>query len=128
GVCLLVPVGRLARDNRGMPRLRHEILRDCELRAVISLPRVFKNNNARMSIVYMVRNPNWNARRKVLMATVLPEWTDEQSGETKPTDLFGELESIVDRYESEVEPRNEELAAGEGLAEFPQTDALISFR
>jgi type I restriction-modification system DNA methylase subunit len=125
-ICLLVPEGLLARDNRGMPRLRREILRDCELRAVISLPRVFKNNNARMAILYLVRNPNWNKHRKVLLATVLPEWTDEETGEIRPTDLFGELESIVDRYESEVEPENSRLPEGNGLAAFPQSEELLS--
>lgn len=125
-ICILVPEGLLARDNRGMPRLRHQILQDCELRAVISLPRVFKNNNARMAILYLVRNPNWNGDRKVLMATVLPEWTDEDTGEIKPTDLFGELESIVDRYETQIEPANQEFPSGTGLAAFPGIEVALS--
>ncbi|HEV3257753.1 MAG TPA: N-6 DNA methylase, partial [Gemmataceae bacterium] len=53
-ICLLVPEGLLARDNRDLPRLRYELLRECEIRAIISLPRVFRNNNARMAVLYLV--------------------------------------------------------------------------
>ena len=56
-LCLLVPEGLLTRQNRGMPALRLELARDCELRLVITLPRAFKDNNARMAIVYLVRRP-----------------------------------------------------------------------
>src|SRR5439155_7608139 len=63
-VCLLVPEGLLARDNRGLPALRLALARECELRLVITLPRVFRYNNARMAIVYLVRThkhrPNHN--------------------------------------------------------------------
>jgi hypothetical protein len=112
-ICMLVPEGLLARDNRGMPRLREELMRECELRAVISLPRVFKNNNARMAIVYLVRNPRWNAKRKVLLASVEPTWQNEADVE-QTTDLFGELETIVDRYLGELNPSNRKLATGRG--------------
>ena len=122
-ICLLVPEGLLARDNRGMPQLRLEVLRECELRALISLPRVFRNNNARMAVLYMIRNPQWNRRRKVLLASLLPEWQDEQ-GEKRTTDLFAELETTVDRYREEVEGANALLPPGEGLAGFPTTDAI----
>jgi hypothetical protein len=52
-------------------------MRDCELLSVISLPRVFKNNHARMAIMFLVRNRNWNRTRKVLLASIAPTWTDE---------------------------------------------------
>ena len=118
-ICMLVHECLLARDNRGMPRLRRELMRDCELRAVISLPRVFKNNNARMAIIYLVRNPCWNSARKVLMASVGASWKDD-NGVEHTTDLFGELESIIDRYKAEVEVTNRNLPPGEGLAGFPR--------
>ncbi len=114
-ICMLVPEGLLARDNRGMPKLRGELMRDCELRAVISLPRVFRNNNARMAIIYLVRNPLWNADRKVLLASVQSTWLDD-AGTEHTTNLFGELESIVDRYLTEVEPANYDLPPGRGYA------------
>ena len=117
-ICMLVPEGLLARDNRGMPKLRMEVMRDCELRAVIALPRVFKNNNARMAVIYLVRNPAWNAKRKVLLASVQPDWTDDEGNE-HTTDLFGELETIVERYLAEIEPANRNLPPGEGLAAYP---------
>jgi hypothetical protein len=96
-ICMLLPEGLLARDNRGMPALRQELMRNCELRAVISLPRVFRNNNARMAITYVVRTARPNANRKVILANIEPTWIDDQ-GEVQPTNVFGELESIVDRY------------------------------
>ena len=96
-ICLLVPEGLLARDNRGMPALRAALLEDCELRAVISLPRVFKGNHARMAIVYLVRRVHRAARRKVLMAEIRKHWTDAD-GRQQPTDIFGELEEVVNRF------------------------------
>ncbi|MBM4044679.1 MAG: hypothetical protein FJ279_06155 [Planctomycetes bacterium] len=95
-VCLLVPEGLLARDNRGKPALRNALVEDCQLRAVISLPRVFRNNNARMAIVYLVRGARPRAGRKVLLAEIREHWTDAD-GREQTTDVFGELEGIVDR-------------------------------
>lgn len=96
-VCLLVPEGLLARDNRGMPVLREALSKECELRAVISLPRVFKNNNARMAVVYLVRGVPARARHKVTLAEVRERWTDAD-GRQQTTDVLGELEEIVTRF------------------------------
>lgn len=96
-VCLLVPEGLLARDNRGMSDLRKELERDAQLKAVISLPRVFKSNNARMAIVYLVRSTKKRVAEKVLLANVEEHWTDAE-GEKQTTDIFGELERVVDQY------------------------------
>ncbi|HVC97317.1 MAG TPA: N-6 DNA methylase [Pirellulales bacterium] len=117
-ICLLLPEGLLARDNRGIFDLRHQLLRDCELRAVISLPRVFKNNNAKMAVVYLARNPKWNRRRRVLMASVEMHWSDED-GDEHETDLVAALETLVDRYHSTVEPANSHLPPGEGMVDAP---------
>lgn len=64
-----------------MPELRRELWGDCELRAVISLPRVFKNNNAQMAVVFLARNPRWHRDQRVFMARVASTWKDED-GET----------------------------------------------
>jgi hypothetical protein len=93
-VCLLVPEGLLTRVNRGMPALRLELARHCELRLVITLPRVFKDNNARMAIVYLVRTPRPALNRKVALLEVREKWRD-LDGLEQTTDLFGELETIV---------------------------------
>ena len=93
-VCLLVPEGLLTRDNRAMPALRLELVRHCELRLVITLPRVFKDNNARMAIVYLVRTPRPALNRKVALLEVQEKWRD-LDGVEQTTDLFGELETIV---------------------------------
>ena len=69
-VCLLVPEGLLTRDNRAMPALRLELARECELRLVITLPRVFKDNNARMAVVYLVRTPRPSPSGKVVFLEV----------------------------------------------------------
>ena len=95
-VCLLVPEGLLTRDNRGMPALRLELARECDLRLVITLPRVFKDNHARMAIVYLgaLRAPppiaRWCWRR-------CEKW-QEPGKDEQPTDLFGELETIVSNH------------------------------
>jgi hypothetical protein len=93
-VCLLVPEGLLARDNRGLPALRLALAQECELRLVITLPRVFKDNNARMAIVYLVRTPRPKLTRKVVLTDVHEKWRDAD-GLERTTDLYGELERIV---------------------------------
>ena len=97
-ICLLVPEGVLTRDNRGMPALRQAVARDCEIRLVITLPRVFKENNARMAILFMVRSPRPDRRRKVTLAEVREHWRDADNAD-KTTDLFGEIEGIVARQQ-----------------------------
>lgn len=96
-ICLLVPEGLLTRDNRGVSRLRLEVAAQCELRLVITLPRVFKGNNARMAIVYLVRKPHPVSNAKVILAEVRERWRDPRKGE-QAVDLFGELETIVSHH------------------------------
>jgi hypothetical protein len=96
-VCLLIPEGLLTRDNRGMPALRLALARECELRLVITLPRVFKDNNARMAIVSLMRTPRPAPNRKVALAEVREKWQPPGKDE-QPTDLFGELETIVSNH------------------------------
>jgi hypothetical protein len=96
-VCLLVPEGLLTRDNRGMPALRLAVARECDLRLVITLPRVFKDNNARMAIVYLMRTSRPAPNRKVVLAEVREKW-QEPGKEEQQTDLFGELETIVNNH------------------------------
>ena len=94
---MLVPEGLLTRDNRGMPALRLALARECDLRLVIILPRVFKDNNARMAIVYLSRTSSPDARRKVALAEVREKW-QEPGKDEQSTDLFGELEKIVGNH------------------------------
>lgn len=96
-ICLLVPEGLLTRDNRGIPALRLELARSCELRLVITLPRAFKDNNARMAIVYLVRSPRPAFNRKVVLAELREKWRDA-NGTEQTTDLFGELETMVGHH------------------------------
>lgn len=96
-VCLLVPEGLLTRDNRGMAALRLALGRECELRLIITLPRVFKDNNARMAILYLVRTPRPAANRKIILAELREKWRDA-GGVEQTTDLFGELETVVTNH------------------------------
>lgn len=96
-ICLLVPEGLLTRQNRGMPALRLELARDCELRLVITLPRAFKDNNARMAIVYLVRHFVPLPPRKTVLVEVREKWRDTENAE-RTTDLFGELETVVGNH------------------------------
>lgn len=96
-VCLLVPEGLLTRDNRGIPALRLALASQCDLRLVITLPRVFKDNNARMAIVYLLRTSRPAPNRKVALAEVREKW-QEPGEDEQPTDLFGELETIVNNH------------------------------
>src|SRR6266446_4682557 len=96
-VCLLMPEGLLTRDNRGMPALRLALARECDLRLVITLPRVFKNNNARMAIVYLMRTSRPAPNGKVVLAEVREKW-QAPGQEAQQTDLFGELETIVSNH------------------------------
>jgi N-6 DNA Methylase len=96
-VCLLVPEGLLTRDNRAMPALRLEVALQCELRLVITLPRVFKDNNARMAIIYLVRTPRPASNHKVTLLEVQEKWRDSNDVE-QTTDLFGELETLVGHH------------------------------
>lgn len=96
-ICLLVPEGLLTRDNRGMPALRLALARECELRLIITLPRAFKDNNARMAIVYLVRSSRPAVNRKIVLADVREKWRDAE-GVERMTDLFGELETLVGHH------------------------------
>ena len=96
-VCLLMPEGLLTRDNRGMPALRLALARECDLRLVITLPRVFKDNNARMAIICLVRAPRPGSNRSVVLAELREKWRDAENAE-RTTDLFGELETFVGNH------------------------------
>ena len=89
-----MPEGLLTRDSRGMPALRLAPARGCELRLIITLPRAFKDNNARMAIVYLVRSSRPASNQKVVLAEVREKWWDAE-GVVRTTDLLGELETVV---------------------------------
>jgi hypothetical protein len=96
-ICVLLPEGFLTRDNRGMPSLRAEVAQGCEVRLIITLPRVFKDNNARMAIVYLVRSARPKSQAKVFLSEVRERWFDAEKTE-QVTDLWGEIEGVVGNY------------------------------
>jgi hypothetical protein len=130
-VCVLVPDGFLA--NSKFRRVRDEVMAQCEIRAIFSLPRVFKNNKAKMSVLYMVRTGAWDPARHVVapwaldrraLLASIPETTEEPDPEVEgvtretPTNIYAELERIVDVYQ-ETEATNAPSGLGPGLAAFP---------
>jgi len=139
-ICILVPDGFLA--NIQFQHLRNEVMAQCELRAVISLPRVFKNNKAKMSLLYMIRTGEWDRARgtvapwspdrRVLLASI-PEKMEEPDPESEvegathevPSNVYAELEQLVDRYR-EAEAENPPSGQGPGLAAFPDLHAALS--
>ena len=139
-ICILVPDGFLA--NSQFEYLRREILAQCELHTVISLPRVFKNNEAKMSLLYMIRTGEWDRARGtvapwspdrgVLLASI-PEKMEEPDPESEvegatrevPSNVYAELEQLVDRYR-EAEAENPPSGQGPGLAAFPDLHAALS--
>ena len=74
---------------------RLAVAKRCELGLVLTLPRVFKNNNARMAMVCLVRTTTPDANRKVLLAEVRVNWRDTD-GVKRTANLWDELESIAD--------------------------------
>jgi type I restriction-modification system DNA methylase subunit len=110
-ICLLVPEGLLARDNRGMPALREALLKECDLRAVIALPRVFKTNHARMAIVLMVRGTPAQRWHRSFMAGIEDRWVDSE-GRCQATDFYGELERVVDEFLAKAQAGREVPGAG----------------
>ncbi len=114
----------------------------CELHAAISLPRVFKNNEAKMSLLYMIRTGEWDRERgtvapwspdrRMLMASI-PEKVEEPDPESEiegamrevPSNVYAELEQLVDHYR-EIEADNPPSGRGEGLAAFPEIQAGLT--
>ncbi|MBM3238476.1 hypothetical protein FJZ31_19455 [Candidatus Poribacteria bacterium] len=112
-ICLLVPDGFIANDQ--FQDLRNEFLRKYELRAVISLPRVFKNNNAKMSILYLAKNPLRHPLWQVMMASVparVERPSEDGEIEWGPTNILAELEGIGELFEV-VTAENAELPEAE---------------
>ncbi|MGH7135488.1 MAG: hypothetical protein ACREHD_07090, partial [Pirellulales bacterium] len=68
--------------------------------------------------VYVARNPRWNRDRRVLTASVATEWQDED-GDEHDTDIAAALETLVDRYQSDVAPHNAHRPPGNGILDFP---------
>lgn len=85
-IVVLVPDGFLAAEK--FESLREEVLAGCEPRAVVTLPRLFRNNEARMSIVSLVRTASPDRSRRVFLASV----PDDQD-----VNVVAELEALTDR-------------------------------
>lgn len=101
-ICLVVPDGYMA-DSQ-FQFLRTETMKGCRINAVISLPRIFKYNNASMTIIYMERTQKQKSKHKTLLAS-LPLKVQTESDEEELVNINSELSNILTIYR-ELEREN----------------------
>jgi len=70
-----------------------------------------------MAVLCLVRNSQWDRKHTAFMATVRPTWEDEE-GKERQTDLFAELETVVDRYREERRSQNRGPSSGANRLDF----------
>jgi type I restriction-modification system DNA methylase subunit len=102
-ICLVVPDGYMS-DSQ-LQFLRTETMRSCRINAVISLPRIFKYNNASMTIIYMERTQKQKSKHITLLAS-LPLKVRTESDEEELVNINSELSNILAKYR-ELERENE---------------------
>jgi hypothetical protein len=100
---LLQPAKQLLLSNaRAFQNLRDEIMRHCQIKLIVSLPRLFKGNNASMAVIYMVRSREPDREQEVLLASIPLEYeyTDEETGETiyERVNIEAELDRILKEF------------------------------
>ena len=94
-ICLVVPDGYMA--DHQLQFLREETMKSCRINAVISLPRIFKYNNASMTIIYMERTQKKKSKHKTLLAS-LPLKVRNELGEEELVNINSELSNILTIY------------------------------
>ena len=93
-ICLVVSDGVLANAELGF--LREEMSASCRVKAVISVPRVFRNVSSKMSILYMEKTADPKRGGKVFLASVR-QGIDETTG--REYNVESELGEILKRYQ-----------------------------
>jgi type I restriction-modification system DNA methylase subunit len=94
-ICLVVPDGFTA--NEQLKFLREEVADCCELNAIVSLPRIFKNNNARMSILFMTQTKKKDSKKEVLLASI-PLKVKPEDGKEESVNINAEFEYILGEF------------------------------
>jgi len=100
-ICLLVPGGFCT--NMQLQFIRDEAIKDCQVNAIVSLPRIFKNNNAQMSIIYLEKTKVKDKKQKTLLASI-PLKVPKEDGE-ELVNINSELSTILKEYR-ELEKEN----------------------
>jgi type I restriction-modification system DNA methylase subunit len=100
-ICLLVPDSFCA--NMQLQFIRDEAFKNCQVNAIISLPRIFKNNNAQMSIIFLEKIKKKDKKRKTLLASIPLKVTKEEGEEL--VNINSELATILKEYK-ELEKEN----------------------
>jgi type I restriction-modification system DNA methylase subunit len=93
-ICLLVPDGFCT--NEQLQFIRDEAMKNCQVNAIISLPRIFKNNNAQMSIIYLKKTRKKDKKRNTLLASIPLKVPKE--GEEEAVNINSELANILTTY------------------------------
>jgi type I restriction-modification system DNA methylase subunit len=93
-ICLLVPDGFCT--NMQLQFIRDEVIRNCQINAIVSLPRIFKNNNAQMSIIYLKKTKCKDKKQKTLLASIPLKVAEE--GEEELVNINSELANILTTY------------------------------
>jgi SAM-dependent methyltransferase len=93
-ICLLVPDGFCT--NMQLQFIRDEAIKNCQVNAIISLPRIFKNNNAQMSIIYLTKTKRKDKKKKTLLASIPLKVAKE--GEEELVNINSELANILATY------------------------------
>lgn len=87
-ICLIVPDGILSNIN--LDYIRTHIFENCQVRAIISLPRgIFPNVPSKMSVIFMTKSKRHPKEKNIFMAGI-------QTGEDY--NLEFELEEILQKY------------------------------
>ncbi len=94
-ICLVVPDGFTA--NAQLKFLRDEVGKRCQLEAIVSLPRIFKNNNAQMSILYMTTGKKIKPEKNVLLATI-PLKGISEDGKEETVNITAEFDYILEEF------------------------------
>lgn len=90
-ICLILPNGFFA--NETFQSLRDEMLEQCQLNCIITLPRLF-DNNALMSIVYLTKTKKKRRKRKVFFASLSGEIRNHE-GARQRINITSEFNQIL---------------------------------
>jgi len=101
-ICLLVPDGFCT--NEQLQFIRDEVMKNCQVNAIVSLPRIFKNNNAQMSIIYLKKTKKKDKKRNTLLASIPLKVPKE--GQEEAVNINSELANILTTYKEFEEEKS----------------------
>jgi len=92
-ICILVPDGILA--NSSTRYIRDSILKECQIEAIISIPRIFRNVSSKMCVLYMTKNPPLYRHEEIFLTSANLDPKDETANvETELNKVYKEYENF----------------------------------